>query len=150
MPITPRILGYEDAGRLRHVPRGARLPRATRTPSTGRFAGLGMKAGELNLTVMRRCRRRQHRRLRPPRADRASAITPVKGKAILVSGHDLKDLDELLQADRGQGHQRLHARRDAALPRLSGAEEVQASGGQLRRRLAGPDDESSTHSPARS
>ncbi|MHC4759273.1 MAG: hydroxylamine reductase [Planctomycetota bacterium] len=30
-------------------------------------------------------------------------ITPVKGKAILVSGHDLKDLDELLKQAEGKG-----------------------------------------------
>ena len=30
-------------------------------------------------------------------------ITPVKGKAILVSGHDLKDLEELLKQTEGKG-----------------------------------------------
>ena len=29
--------------------------------------------------------------------------TPVKGKAILVSGHDLKDLEELLKQTEGTG-----------------------------------------------
>ncbi len=32
-----------------------------------------------------------------------SASTPVKGKAILVSGHDLKDLEELLKQTEGKG-----------------------------------------------
>ena len=50
----------------------------------------------------------------------AVRVTPVEGKAILVSGHDLKDLEALLRADRGQGHQRLHPRRDAAGARLPG------------------------------
>jgi hydroxylamine reductase len=30
-------------------------------------------------------------------------VTPVKGKAILISGHDLKDLDELLNQTEGKG-----------------------------------------------
>ena len=30
-------------------------------------------------------------------------VTPVKGKAILVSGHDLKDLEELLKQTKGMG-----------------------------------------------
>jgi len=30
-------------------------------------------------------------------------VTPVKGKCIVVSGHDLKDLDELLKQTRGKG-----------------------------------------------
>ena len=30
-------------------------------------------------------------------------VTPVKGKAILVSGHDLKDLHEILRSDQGKG-----------------------------------------------
>ncbi len=30
-------------------------------------------------------------------------VTPVKGKAILVSGHDLKDLDMLLKQTEGKG-----------------------------------------------
>ena len=34
---------------------------------------------------------------------RRSASTPVKGKAILVSGHDLKDLEELLKQTEGKG-----------------------------------------------
>ena len=73
-------------------------------------------------------------------------MTPVKGKAILVSGHDLKDLGTA-EADRRQGHQRLHARRDAAGARLSRAEEIQASGRAItaaRGRTSGP---SSTQFP---
>ena len=69
--------------------------------------------------------------------------TPVQlgtkaGKAILVSGHDLKFLEELLKQTEGTGDQHLHPRRDAARPRLSRPEEVRPPGRQLRRRLAGP------------
>ncbi len=30
-------------------------------------------------------------------------MTPLAGKAILVSGHDLKDLELILKTDRGKG-----------------------------------------------
>ena len=33
----------------------------------------------------------------------AARVTPVAGKCILVSGHDLKDLDELLRQTEGKG-----------------------------------------------
>ena len=46
--------------------------------------------------------RGQHRHLRPSRAD-AVRVTPVEGKAIAVSGHDLKDLEELLKQTEGKG-----------------------------------------------
>ncbi len=65
-------------------------------------------------------------------------VTPVKGKAILVSGHDLKDLEELLKQTEGKGINVYTHGEMLPAPRLSGAEEVQAPGRQLRRRVAGP------------
>jgi hydroxylamine reductase len=46
--------------------------------------------------------------------------SPGQGQGILVSGHDLQGPQAAARADRGQGHQRLHPRRDAARPRLPG------------------------------
>jgi len=60
-----------------------------------------MKTGELNLTVMGLLDA-ANTALRPPRAD-PSRVTPVCGKCIVVSGHDLKDLDELLKQTAGKG-----------------------------------------------
>ena len=70
----------------------------------------------------------------------AVRVTPVAGKAILVSGHDLRDLAAILEATQGHRHQRLHPWRDAAGARLSEAARVSASGRQLRRRVAEPAD----------
>ena len=64
-------------------------------------------------------------------------MTPMKGKAMLVSGHDLKDLLRHPGSDEGQGDQRLHAWRNVAGAFLSQAQDLSASRRQLRRRLAG-------------
>ncbi len=61
-----------------------------------------LKAGEVNLTAMEQLDAANtggygHPEPTPVR------ITPVKGKAILVSGHDLKDLEELLKQTGGKG-----------------------------------------------
>ena len=100
-------------------------------------AGLALKVGELNLRVMELLDKANTEAYGHP-VPTPVRVHRVKGKAILVSGHDLERPRRAAQADRRQGHQRLHPRRDAALPRLSRAEEVQAPRGQLRRRLAGP------------
>ena len=77
-------------------------------------------------------------------------VTPVKGKAILVSGHDLKDLEELLKQTEGKGINVYTHGEMLPAHGYPGAEEVQAPGRQLRRRVAGPGARSSTRSPARS
>ena len=50
-------------------------------------------------------RRGQHRQLRRP-VPTPVRVTPVVGKAILVSGHDLGDLKKILEATEGHRHQR--------------------------------------------
>ncbi len=86
-------------------------------PAVDDLVGWAMKVGELNLKVMELLDAANTGVYGQPEPTEVRT-TPIKGKAILVSGHDLKDLGELLEADRRQGHQRLHARRDAALPGL--------------------------------
>ena len=61
-----------------------------------------LKCGEVNLRAMELLDAGQHRRLRPSRAHGGS-LGAKKGKAILVSGHDLKDLEELLKQTEGKG-----------------------------------------------
>jgi hydroxylamine reductase len=63
---------------------------------------LSMRCGEVNLKVMEMLDRIHtdtfgHPEPTPVRID------PLKGKAILVSGHDLKDLEELLRQTAGKG-----------------------------------------------
>ncbi len=64
--------------------------------------GMNLKCGEVNLKVMGLLDAANTGAYRDP-VPTAVRITPVKGKAILVSGHDLKDLELLLQQTEGKG-----------------------------------------------
>lgn len=61
-----------------------------------------LKAGELNLLVMRLLDSAHTENFGHPSPTKVSII-PKKGKAILVSGHDLKDLEMLLIQTEGKG-----------------------------------------------
>jgi hydroxylamine reductase len=61
-----------------------------------------LKAGELNLKVMELLDQANTSAYGNP-VPTAVRIEPLKGKAILVSGHDLKDLEELLKQTQGKG-----------------------------------------------
>ncbi len=61
-----------------------------------------LAAGELNLKVMELLDKANTDAYGHPEPTTVR-VTPVKGKAILVSGHDLKDLDELLKQTEGKG-----------------------------------------------
>lgn len=64
--------------------------------------GLALKVGEVNLRVMEMLDEANTKSYGHP-VPTPVRITPVKGKAILVSGHDLKDLEELLKQTAGKG-----------------------------------------------
>jgi len=64
--------------------------------------GLNLKCGAVNLKVMEMLDAANTGAYGHP-VPTPVRITPVKGKAILVSGHDLKDLEELLKQTAGQG-----------------------------------------------
>jgi hydroxylamine reductase len=61
-----------------------------------------MRCGEVNLRVMELLDEAHTSTYGHPVPTKVR-ITPVKGKAILVSGHDLKDLEELLKQTEGKG-----------------------------------------------
>lgn len=61
-----------------------------------------LKAGELNLKVMELLDSAHTGAYGHPTPTQVR-VTPVKGKAIVVSGHDLKDLEELLKQTEGKG-----------------------------------------------
>lgn len=61
-----------------------------------------MKCGEINLKAMELLDKANTDTYGHPVPTKVR-ITPVKGKAILVSGHDLKDLEELLKQTEGKG-----------------------------------------------
>jgi hydroxylamine reductase len=67
----------------------------------GLFA-MNMRCGEVNLKVMEMLDSAHTGNYGNPVPTRVRT-TPVKGKAILVSGHDLKELEELLKQTEGSG-----------------------------------------------
>jgi len=71
-------------------------------PSITDLLGMCLKCGEVNLTVMGLLDAANTGAYGNP-APTTVRVTPVKGKAIVVSGHDLKDLEELLKQTEGKG-----------------------------------------------
>jgi len=70
--------------------------------STDELLGAALGVGELNLRVMELLDAANTGAYGHPEPTEVR-IEPVKGKAILVSGHDLKDLEELLKQTEGKG-----------------------------------------------
>ncbi len=71
-------------------------------PTVDQLFGLSMECGQVNLKVMGlldTANTSTYGHQEPTKL----RITPVKGKCILVSGHDLKDLEELLKQTEGKG-----------------------------------------------
>lgn len=64
--------------------------------------GMALKVGEVNIKVMELLDTANTGAYGHP-TPTAVPVTPVPGKAILVSGHDLKDLEELLKQTEGTG-----------------------------------------------
>ncbi len=64
--------------------------------------GWVLKAGELNLKIMELLDRANTETYGHPEPTVVN-VRPIKGKAILVSGHDLRDLEDLLKQSEGQG-----------------------------------------------
>ena len=74
----------------------------TEEHSVDELVGMALKVGEVNLEVMGLLDRANTEAYGHP-VPTTVRITPVQGKAILVSGHDLKDLMELLKQTEGKG-----------------------------------------------
>ncbi len=71
-------------------------------PTTDDLVGWALKTGELNLQAMQLLDTAHTGTYGHPEPTEVR-ITPVAGKAILISGHDLKDLEELLKQTEGSG-----------------------------------------------
>lgn len=71
-------------------------------PTVDGLFALNLKCGETNLAVMEMLDAANTGSYGNPVPTKVR-ITPVKGKAILVSGHDLKDLEVLLEQTQGTG-----------------------------------------------
>ncbi len=73
----------------------------TEKPALDALLGRALETGELNLKVMELLDAANTGVYGHPEPTKVR-VTPVKGQAILVSGHDLKDLDELLKQTAGK------------------------------------------------
>jgi hydroxylamine reductase len=71
-------------------------------PTVDQLFALSMKCGEINLAVMEMLDSAHTGTYGNPVPTNVR-VTPVKGKAILISGHDLKDLEALLEQTKGLG-----------------------------------------------
>jgi len=96
-----QILGKEDAGLYASV--HEILDFLTKSdPAMEELIPLAMKVGEVNLKAMELLDATNTETYGHP-TPTAVRVEPIKGKAILVSGHDLKDLEELLKQTEGLG-----------------------------------------------
>lgn len=71
-------------------------------PTVDELFAMNMKCGEVNFQVMALLDTANTNAYGHPQPT-AVRVEPIKGKAILVSGHDLKDLAELLKQTEGKG-----------------------------------------------
>ncbi|MFQ6033340.1 MAG: hydroxylamine reductase, partial [Candidatus Bipolaricaulia bacterium] len=96
-----RVLGQEDDGVYAFLHEGLSLLTAD-DPSTDELFSMCLRCGEVNLRALELLDTAHTSTYGHPRPTPVR-ITPVKGKAILVSGHDLKDLEELLKQTEDRG-----------------------------------------------
>ncbi len=78
------------------------LEALTAKPDVGTLTALALSVGELNFQVMELLDKANTETFGHPEPTSVN-VNPVAGKAILVSGHDLKDLKELLEQTAGKG-----------------------------------------------
>ncbi len=96
-----RILGYEDPDVYATFHEALDFL-TEENPTQDALLDWVMKTGELNLTVMGLLDAANTSAYGHPEPTTVR-VTPLKGKCICVSGHDLKDLDELLEQTAGKG-----------------------------------------------
>jgi len=75
---------------------------AEERPTVERLFALNLKCGEINLKVMEMLDAAHTSTYGHP-VPTPVRVEPVRGKCIVVSGHDLKDLEELLKQTEGKG-----------------------------------------------
>jgi hydroxylamine reductase len=94
------ILGHEDDDVYAFFHEA--LAKLASPMSVDELVGLTLKTGEVNLKVMEILDAANTGTYGHPEPT-SVRVTPVKGKCIVVSGHDLKDLEELLKQTEGKG-----------------------------------------------
>lgn len=95
-----QILGYEDDDVYAFFHES--LDFLTRKNTVDDLFGMVLAVGEKNLRVMELLDSANTGTYGHPEPTEVR-VTPLKGKAIVVSGHDLKDLEELLKQTEGRG-----------------------------------------------
>jgi hydroxylamine reductase len=95
------ILGREDAAVFAAFHEALDFL-AKEAPSADELLEWALKTGELNLRAMELLDAANTMAYGHP-VPTVVRVTPVKGRAIVVSGHDLKDLEELLKQTEGKG-----------------------------------------------
>ena len=95
-----QVLGQEDEAVYAFVHEA--LDFLTVPHEVGDYLAMALKVGEINLKTMELLDFANTGTYGHP-VPTPVRVTPVKGKAILVSGHDLKDLEELLKQTEGKG-----------------------------------------------
>ena len=96
-----QILGQEDDEVYAFVHETLNTLAAEPTDAD-QLTGLALKVGEVNLKAMELLDAANTSAYGHPEPTQVR-VTPVKGKAIVVSGHDLKDLEKLLKQTEGKG-----------------------------------------------
>ena len=96
-----RVLGHEDDAVYAYFHEALDFLAGVPT-DIGALLGMALRCGEVNLHVMELLDAANTGAYGHP-VPTAVRVEPVAGKAILVSGHDLKDLEELLKQTAGLG-----------------------------------------------
>ncbi len=97
-----QILGQEDEEAYAFFHEALDFLTSEDANDPDKLVPMALKVGEVNLKVMGLLDEANTGTYGHPEPTQAR-ITPVKGKAILVSGHDLKDLADLLEQTEGKG-----------------------------------------------
>ena len=97
-----RVLGVEDDGVYAFFHEALDFLTGKLAGDVDALVAMALKVGEVNLKVMGMLDEANTTAYGHPEPT-VVRVTPVKGKAILVSGHDLKDLALLLEQTEGKG-----------------------------------------------
>ena len=96
------ILGQQDDSVFAFFHEAMDFLASEKAKDVNALVAMALKVGEVNLKVMGLLDAANTGAYGHPEPTKVR-VTPVKGKAILVSGHDLKDLDTLLKQTEGKG-----------------------------------------------
>jgi len=97
-----QILGFEEEGVYAFFHEALDYLTREGEQTADDLLGWGLRCGEVNLRVMEMLDAAHTANFGDPEPTEVR-IEPVKGKAILVSGHDLQDLEGLLEQTKGKG-----------------------------------------------